>query len=230
MAKAKVSWVCAGQVFGRLTVMEVLVREKGQRLMCIVQCSCGSPPRITKVEYLLAGTLSCGCYQVEHARAVRTVHGAYQSPEHNTWKQMRARCNNPRCPKYKDYGGRGIAICKRWLQSFNDFLLDMGHKPSRTHTIDRIDNNHGYDCGHCDDCLARGAAPNCRWASPREQGRNQRTNRVLTVEGRSMLLVEWSEAVNIPEATIYNRIRRGWSEQDAVMMPVKTKHRHKVAA
>lgn len=114
----------------------------------------------------------------------RKTHGAggydRRTTEYNTWVGMVQRCTNPKNIGWRLYGGRGIAVCERWRWSFESFLADMGAKPSPTHSIDRIDNDRGYDCGACPDCIERNARANCRWATPTEQSRNRRVCREMT--------------------------------------------------
>jgi hypothetical protein len=99
------------------------------------------------------------------AKTMATTHGACLSPEHIAWKGLIGRCENPRNPVFKYYGGRGITVCERWRKSFANFLVDMGRKPSMAHSIDRIDNDGNYEPG------------NCRWATQSEQTSNQQRQR-----------------------------------------------------
>lgn len=124
---------------------------------------------------------------------------------------MIARCNDTESSLYTNYGGRGIAVCDRWRDSFENFLADMGQRPSRDLSIDRINNDGNYEPG------------NCRWATRTQQSRNQRSNRHITVGDRTMLLVEWSEATGLSMPTIAGRLKRGWSPQRAISTPVRTK-------
>lgn len=120
---------------------------------------------------------------------------------------MKAACNNPNHHNYANYGGRGITMCERW-KSFENFLADMGERPSRQHTIDRIDNNGNYEPG------------NCRWATPRQQLTNKRNNVRLTFNGETMTLMEWSERYNLLFETLRGRLKRGWSVEDALTRPI----------
>ena len=117
--------------------------------------------------------------------------------EYKSWQSMKARCLNKNNPKYKIYGGRGITICKRWLDSFEKFYADMG-KRSKGKTLDRRNNNGNY------------CPENCRWASVKEQGRNKRNNVVMTYKGKTLCLVEWAEIIKINPITLRNRLYKGW--------------------
>jgi hypothetical protein len=126
-----------------------------------------------------------------HKRNWRTL------PEHWTWVAMRTRCN---CPTYKDYayyGGRGIRVCDRWQTSFENFLADMGPRPSSRHTLDRIDNNGNYEPG------------NCRWATWKEQSRNKRNSIYVEFEGERITVDELSHRTKIPVGTLHGRHKSG---------------------
>src|SRR5436309_1877292 len=99
----------------------------------------------------------------------KTTHGKWKSKEWNSWDHMRRRCNNPKDPKYDDYGGRGITICERWT-TFQNFYDDMGDCPSKSHSLDRIDNEGHYEPG------------NCKWSTPKEQSNNRRKRKPRTLE------------------------------------------------
>ena len=133
----------------------------------------------------------------------RTTHGALVGgkcpPEYDAWRQMKARCFNTNHRHYKDYGGRGITVCIRWRHSFPNFLSDMGKRPSKKHSIDRIRNNGNY------------TPKNCRWAIDKIQNNNTRKNRVLTHNRKSLSVSQWAHRLSIPVQTIFKRIRLGWT-------------------
>jgi hypothetical protein len=125
---------------------------------------------------------------------------------------MRARCLNPNTRFYSDYGGRGITICREW-DSFEQFLADMGPRPTVGHELDRINNDGPY------------ASWNCRWATKAEQSRNRRNNVFLEWNGERKTLAEWVRAVDVPEATLRRRLRDGWPIERVLGTPRKATSR-----
>jgi len=130
-----------------------------------------------------------------------------QSKSYWSWANMIQRCNNKTRDCYQNYGGRGISVCRRWLK-FENFFADMGERPEGT-TLDRIDNDGNYEFG------------NCRWATPKQQNRNQRGNINVTLEGKTQCLSVWTRALNLPYDTIRHRIRRGWEPAKALVTSVR---------
>lgn len=159
----------------------------------------------------------------------RITHGLTKSSEWTSWRCMKARCNQVNREHHREhYRGKGIRVCARWDADFIPFLEDMGPKPTRKHTIDRLDNDRGYDCGKCDDCAARGAVLNCRWASPKEQSNNRGVVRNYTIDGRTQCIKAWAEERGMEMGTVYQRLDRGWPIERALM---PGKHRlHVVSA
>jgi len=137
--------------------------------------------------------------------AEKTVHGMTRCPSWRSWAAMLYRCQDP---NNGYYGGRGIAVCDRWRESFENFYADMGDKPEGL-SLDRIDNDGNYEPG------------NCRWATRTEQCNNQRSNRMLVLDGRSQTLAEWSKELGVNVSAIRRRLIRGWSIKDALTTPVR---------
>lgn len=129
------------------------------------------------------------------------------SPEYNSWRAMIRRCYLTSQPGYANYGGRGIVVCERWLNSFRTFRSDIGLRPSSEHTVDRINVNGNYE------------PSNCRWATRAEQNSNRRDNVMLSVNGETASLAEWSRRAGRSKSTIQDRLKLGWSHRDAVMEP-----------
>jgi DNA-directed RNA polymerase specialized sigma subunit len=129
--------------------------------------------------------------------------------EYRTWQGMKQRCYNKKHPSYKDYGGRGIIVCKEWINSYDTFIEDMGNKPTKKHTIERIDNSKDYD------------KENCKWATKIEQSTNRRSSNFITHDGKTLTAAEWSRQTGIDYMTIRNRVKNGWSHEKAITTPVK---------
>ena len=134
-------------------------------------------------------------------------HGDSGTPEHDAWKSMRARCNRPSHEFYSYYGGRGIAVCDRWNDSYENFLADLGRRPGRGYSLERIDNNGNYEPG------------NVRWATQAEQQRNNRKTRYLTYNGKTQCLTDWAAEIGMSLDGLRGRIDRGWSVEDALTRP-----------
>jgi hypothetical protein len=129
---------------------------------------------------------------------------------------MRARCSNPKCRAYRDYGGRGITVCQRWLDSYHAFAMDMGERPGPEYTLDRFpDKNGNYEPG------------NCRWATKKEQANNTRKNVYYTHDGTTKSLAEWAQSSGVSENCITYRIFRGMSISEAISIPSGGKVRDK---
>ncbi len=161
----------SGQRFGRWEVWFRAPRGKSYDARYVCACDCG----VIKVVYALAlkkgQSTSCGCYCVEVAKKLNTVHGhtagRTRSPLFITWSGMNSRCFNPNDKRYHDYGGRGITICDRW-RVFANFAADMVSRPEGK-SIDRIENDLNYSCGKCDHCIRQGWKMNVKWSTPPEQ-------------------------------------------------------------
>jgi len=168
-----------GQQFSRLLVIarEGADGSGNSRYKCL--CSCGKSKVVLGYNLTHGATKSCGCLSRDKARSrclVRNTktnpavtHGMTKSPEYLSWRAMKDRCINPANRAFAYYGGRGISVCVRWAESFVSFLADMGRKPDKNYSLDRIDPNQGY------------FPSNCRWATKQEQVLNRRKWYVFAV-------------------------------------------------
>lgn len=199
--------------FDRLTALFRLEEGDKTHGYWWCRCSCGKEKRV-RIDQLMSGkTRSCGCLMREVNRELllgneRTLRHAHarankRTKSHRTWESMRQRCLNPNATGYEYYGGRGITICDRWLESFENFLADMGVRPDNK-TLDRIDPDGNY------------CPENCRWANKREQANNRRNNNTLTYDGRTQTVAEWADEIGISRATLSSRVRRGWDDKKAL--------------
>ena len=198
------SQVEVGQRFGRL------VEKKRQgthttpngsiRSVWEVRCDCGAQFAVQGYSLTSGNTASCGC--------AKTKHGAAETDIYKIWTQIKQRCTNSHAKDYKHYGARGISMCQAWMDSFPAFLAAVGPRPSKKHTIGRIENDGNYEPG------------NVEWQTAKVQGNNRRNTRVLRFRGRSLTVSAWSDVVGIPAVTLYDRLRDGWSTERVLTQQV----------
>lgn len=213
-AIVKKKWLKAdltGRKFGRLTAMQHVNKS---RWLC--KCECGGTSITSKQNLEHGISKSCGCLKLEFNRTQNLKHGRARHGQQNltwrTWAAMRGRCLCAGNVGYKHYGGRGITICERWLESFNNFLMDMGERPDGM-TLGRINNDGPY------------CKENCRWETPAQQACNKRTTRFVTACGETKTISQWAKILNTSFATIFGRIDRGWTGEEAVTAPIKRNSR-----
>jgi hypothetical protein len=169
-----------GQVFGRLTVIEEAGKDKNKCVLWLCQCICGNDVTVRGASLRNGHTSSCGCLRMDRVMEEVVTHGhciaGKKTPEYTVWASMIDRCYNPNKENYPHYGGRGITVCEEWRENFEQFLSDMGTRPSLEYTLDRIDVNGNY-CKN-----------NCRWVTRLIQSRNQRTPKTNTSGVRGVTL------------------------------------------
>ena len=195
-----------GMRFGRLLVIARSAERKTGNATWDVVCECGTK-RIVRGNHLVGGrTASCGCLHNEITGNINRIHGLSNHRTHNIWMKMIARCHKPTDPAWNNYGGRGITVTQKWLDSFEAFVSDMGLAPAGL-SIDRIDNDRGYDPG------------NCRWATAKEQAMNRRSNRIVEWNGRSMTVTELAAFAPVNEKTLRARLSNNWPIDRAMTEP-----------
>ncbi len=188
-----------GKKFERWTVISSAPQHStktGPLYKC--RCVCGTEKVIRASSLTCGDSRSCGCLHRELSAARETRHGhtkgSETSAEWRVWRNMRARCMVVGSQQWERYGGRGIRICQRWVESFEAFYEDMGPRPSPTHSLDRIDNDGDY------------SKANCRWATPSEQSTNRRTTRFLTFQGKTQSMSAWASEVNVSKEHMHRRL------------------------
>lgn len=193
-----------GLKFGRLTVIRRDGSDNSNHATWLCRCECGNEVIVSAYSLKSGNTNSCGCYQKDKAREAKTTHGLAYSKLYTIWFNMKQRCSNSKTTHYCYYGGRGITYCQEWedFKPFNDWAMNNGYKEGLS--IDRIDVNGNYE------------PSNCRWATTEEQANNMRTNRLLTYNGETHNMKQWSKIMNIKYMTLYSRLRRGLSIEEAL--------------
>lgn len=219
------SFVKVGDKFGSLLVSGLSFGERssgGKTYLASVTCDCGSTLTVEKYNLTSGNTARCSeCAKASRGRK-KSTHGNSMSFKdrnprgyncYTRWQAMKRRCNNPSDKRFSDYGGRGIKVCDRWLESYENFLADMGLPPEISYQIDRIDNNLGY------------SKENCRWVTRIDNARNKRNSRLIEISGETKTMAEWSEISGVAYHTLKARLNSGVSPERAIIKePLESKY------
>lgn len=196
-----------GRVIGSVSVIGFVGSNERRQAKWLCRCKCGKEI-ITWQKVLVRGFhAGCGCWRAGQG----TTHGMSRTPTYSSWQRMIDRCTNAKNKHFENYGGRGVVICHRWRISFKNFLDDMGIRPDGT-SLDRVNNDGNYEPG------------NCRWATRSQQQSNRRVNHLITINGETRTITQWSLVSGISTCTISSRIRLGWKHEDAVFMALNQGH------
>ena len=192
-----------GAVFGLWTVVEPYTTPGN----ALCRCACGAVAYVNRSNMTRGGSLSCGCQRdIETSKRCR-VHGKGDSPVYGAWRNAISRCHDPDNKHYTNYGARGIYVCEKWRSSFEAFLADVGEPPFEGATLDRINNDRGYE------------PTNVRWATRTEQLLNRRNTVYVQFEGKQHLLYDLCASRGIPSSVVRSRLYRGWSLDKALSTP-----------
>lgn len=191
-----------GQRFSRLTVVSFDgIKKKHTMWNCL--CVCGNQCLVDGSSLRESHTKSCGCYQQEQRHKANRIHGQCKSRAFKSWTEMLQRCDNPNNKRFSGYGGRGIAVCHRWIK-FENFLNDMGDRPAGM-SLERKNNDGNYE------------PSNCKWGTPTEQANNKRTSRFFSHDGKRLTVAQWAKHSNQPYVRLHQRlIRYGWDIERAL--------------
>lgn len=200
-----------GNKYNSLLVLGIGSRSNDNRIRWRCQCDCGNETLVLTSHLKNGNTKSCGCLQKKIVSDMFLKHGHSNDSTYKSWQAMKNRCTNSTTPDYKYYGGRGIILDNSWY-NFQNFLKDMGEKPSLQHTIERIDNNKGYN------------KQNCKWATRLEQAQNTSFNRRFIFNGEDLTMSEIARRTNIPYDTLRHRIN---SQNMSIEMATSVKNRYR---
>lgn len=203
MGKNK-TFLKVGDKVGRLTIIEKVKSEPNKGITWLCKCDCGNLTETRTALMNNCNTLSCGCIREELRRKNFLTHGfcVDKSSEYNAWNNMKQRCYNPNNDHYKNYGARGIIVCDRWLNSFPDFLSDMGKKPTPDHSIERDNVNGNYE------------PSNCYWGTDFIQSRNRTDNKKYTYNGITKVAVDWEVHFGVYRGFLNHHIGLGKSFEE----------------
>lgn len=178
-------------------------KDKRNAYLSKFLCECGKTFNAPMYTILSGHKRSCGCLKLK-GNNLKHGYSKTNMSEYHTWKRMKMRCYNKNNPKYKNYGARGITVCDRWLNSFENFYADMGSKPGPKYSIDRINNDGNY------------TPENCRWATDLQQANNKTNITLITYKGKTQSIAAWGRELGISPYTISTRIiQRNWTVEKA---------------
>ncbi len=186
-----------GQRFGKLLAARKSHKTNNNwHWECL--CDCGNTSTPVGFSLTNGDVKSCGCIVKDNIAKLNLTHGeADKTPEYRAWSAMKGRCFNYNDYAYVNYGGRGITVCDRWVNSYESFLLDMGRRPTKFHSLDRFPNKNGnYE------------PSNCRWATPKQQADNRRSNVLIEYNNEILTQNEWAKRLNISYHSIAWRLKR----------------------
>jgi len=198
-----------GKKFARWTVVSYAGThptnpKTGSMWLC--RCDCGTERVMARQYFAYGKTTSCGCYRKEQA----TSHGLTDTPEYSVWRAIRYRCYDPSYEHYDRYGERGITVCERWIESFDNFLADMGKRPDSTYSLERKNNNGPY------------SPDNCEWATKTTQVRNRECTVSVTYNGETKTLAEWAEQLGMKLQSLRTRLYQyGWAVERAFTTTIR---------
>jgi len=196
--------------FNRLTVLSFSHIDKHRNKIYKCQCDCGNIDYYVAYRLRNNHTKSCGCWRED----LKKTHGMYKTTEYKIWENMKARTTNPNSDNYYLYGAIGRTLCQSWYK-FENFFNDMGNRPSKKHSLDRIDNNKGY------------SKENCRWVTADVQQNNMKSNVRLTLYGDTLNIGQWAKKLNLKLRTLRARLESGWSVEKALTTPTNRKYANK---
>ena len=200
-----------GQKFGRLIVVK-RVQNIGTRTAWLCKCQCGNERIATSGNLRQGNTTSCGCYHREAASIANIKHRKSREKIYIEWSGIKTRCYNKTFDQYMNYGGRGITMCDRWRESFEAFYEDVSKLPhfgEQGYTLNRKDNDGNYEPN------------NVEWADRINQANNKRNNHLLTYNGKTQTIAQWSSDKNIPSSVILKRLSLGWGVDETLTKPVR---------
>lgn len=190
-----------GRRIERLTVLRRSAAKCGKHIQWDCVCDCGAMVTALSTNLSRGHTKSCGCLRADTMAQMVLKHGKSETPEFSVWLGMISRCKHD-----ARYAGRGIKVCDGWSNSFELFIQDMGTREPGL-SIDRINNDLGYFCGHCEQCIQNKWPANCRWTTCKTQARNRRTNHWIEFNGETGCIKDWADRLKTSTSTLGRRIR-----------------------
>lgn len=189
---------------GRLTVVERVGVDRYRHVLWKCTCSCGGEKVVIASNLIREFTTSCGCLMLETRGKAGKTHGMSKTKIYSVWRAMIQRCYNNGQERCRNYGGRGIKVCDRWKESFDNFYKDMGDDYKEGLSIDRINVNGNYELS------------NCRWATAEQQSNNKTTSKSITIGSDTKSIEGWERSSGTNKRTIRTRLQRGWNPVQAV--------------